>query len=165
MTRNAVLLWLVTVPLAAQAQSTPGNWKVSTDEGQALFSLSVTAEPGRPVTPCSVTAMVSLRCKAGEVGMVVVSSPASQAAPDDPGKVLLRVRFDDSEEKTVAVRKGMPGVMLTFPDPKATIEAMARSKDMFLEVTPQGCEPQLVRFDVRGLSLVLPKLKDACGWK
>jgi type VI secretion system protein VasI len=74
------------------------------------------------------------------------------------------LRFDDEPAFREKMSLSTDGEAIFFPRPISYIKRMANHDQLLLQFTPSSSSPQIVTFDLTGLSAKLPALRGACHW-
>ena len=162
-----------TAPTAPTAVSAPVNkWRIgrgesSFDDSQTVV-LSLTAELsingwlGKTATPTLV-----LRCKERKTEAYIQTGMVGQIHFGEYGSdegTLTRARYDKGPVRKYIMGKSTDGEAYFYSRPVEEMRLMTRHEEMVMEFTPFNANPQEIRFDLRGLSEELPRIRAVCKW-
>ncbi|MGB7590792.1 MAG: zinc-ribbon domain-containing protein [Terriglobia bacterium] len=128
-----------------------------------------------------LTPSLIVRCKEKKTDVYVVTGMAASIEEDYDGgpkdSHTARIRLDDNppqqgewgestDHKALFAEDWVSGLGAEVVSTSRTdfAKKIASANTLTFEFTPFDSSPQVARFDVRGLSVHLPKVAEACGW-
>jgi hypothetical protein len=143
-----------------------GGWSVSTsvspidDSKTVLLGLpserQIAGGPKGTVQPQLV-----LRCKQNKVDAYVITGLQAKAEKPE-SKASATVRFDKQKAVDVQMDRSTDGDSLFWPDSAAVADKALHAERLVFQFTPVDAAPLIIEFDLRGIAVVYPQLKEAC---
>jgi hypothetical protein len=72
------------------------------------------------------------------------------------------VRFDKEKALDVKMDRSTDGDALFWPDSAANADKLLHAERLVFQFTPVDAAPLTLEFDLRGIAVVYPQLKEAC---
>ena len=137
---------------------------MSSEDGSKAITLILPAEQeGSTSTARNNFAHLYIRCKSRQTD-VYMDATLLSADADVNGDYKVRIRLDDGPFFSQSWQQSTQHNLLFATNAVAFARILAASKRLTVEFAPSGSGRVLSRFDLSGLSGVLGKVADACGW-
>lgn len=104
-----------------------------------------------------------LRCQEGQIEAYIVTGMAPDVEMGNFDGATVRIRFDDEAAETLNTGRSTDDKALFFDNAPQLISRLEAADRMLFQFTPYNASPVETSFDLRGLSEVLPQLRQACG--
>jgi hypothetical protein len=142
------------------------RWTVSEDksemDGTLQVSLHLVAEEPIKTWLDQVTPSMIIRCKERKVDTYIITESAADVAIGHIDEARVRLRFDEQPPSTQWWNESTDDKAIFAPSGLNLALKLTHASTFRVEFTPFNASPEVIRFDVRGLTSNLPKVLDAC---